>query len=627
MLILKKKYKKIVLWDSLKSAPTASDSLTILWVKKTDSKDDKKLSVINYIENNEKLIRKLFLEWVYEFGNLKIKNKTLIEFFKIDLNLSYWWFTPIALKNNLSDDNVINNVIKIIAFEQIVKNIKYESISINSKSNLLTECVKDFCKRSKIKFYITNFNLFNSCTFSYNQIYTDLFKASIQYAYYVICYLLYFKISKINPINKNVIFFDIFVHLNNDAEKKRRFLSNYWTDLTQKLTKWKINSSWIHLYYRNAKYKNPGYAQKICDIFTKNSKGYQSHTIFESFLDFSVLFNILKSFIRLKKMYTSNISLISKINSKNLKHNFNYFLLFNNVFKSSFTGSDSIKNLFYIHVFNKILKTIPHQKLGFYLNENQPWEYALLNAWKKFNHGTIIAVPHSSVRFWDLRYFFDIKSTSNFKKNYFPMPSYLSVNGNATKSNFLDIGFPKNKIINLESLRFLHLNNNKFSNLRNSRNKSKLNLLVCGDFLESTNERIISILNNAFPYIKSKYNIFLKPHPACPIPEKLLNNEIIVTNDNIQKIIKKMQYIFCSNITTISVESYFYGIPVLQLESGDFNFSPLRGMSGVKNIISSNDLISVLSEKPLSVKKKNLNNFLYINSELPMWKKCFDKFY
>ena len=88
-----------------------------------------------------------------------------------------------------------------------------------------------------------------------------------------------------------------------------------------------------------------------------------------------------------------------------------------------------------------------------------------------------------------------------------------------------------------------------------------------------------------------------------------------------------MQYIFCSNITTISVESYFYGIPVLQLESGDFNFSPLRGMSGVKNIISSNDLISVLSEKPLSVKKKNLNNFLYINSELPMWKKCFDKFY
>ena len=196
MLILKKKYKKIILWDSLRSAPTSSDSLTILWVKKTDPKDDKKLSVINYIENNEKLIRKLFLEWVYEFGNLKIKNKTLIEVFKIDFNLSYWWFTPIALKNNLSDDNVINNVIKIIAFEQILKKIKNESISINSKNNLLTECIKDFCERKKIDFSIENFNLFNSCRLSYNQIYTNLFKASMQYAYYIICYLLYFTISK-----------------------------------------------------------------------------------------------------------------------------------------------------------------------------------------------------------------------------------------------------------------------------------------------------------------------------------------------------------------------------------------------------------------------------------------------
>ena len=54
---------------------------------------------------------------------------------------------------------------------------------------------------------------------------------------------------------------------------------------------------------------------------------------------------------------------------------------------------------------DNILSNIPKQKVGIYLLENQAWEKSLISSWNKFNHGGLIGVAHSTIRFWDLRYF------------------------------------------------------------------------------------------------------------------------------------------------------------------------------------------------------------------------------
>lgn len=55
----------------------------------------------------------------------------------------------------------------------------------------------------------------------------------------------------------------------------------------------------------------------------------------------------------------------------------------------------------------RLLDRMPRKSFGLYVMENQPWEFALHHAWRAAGHGTLVGVPHSSIRRWDLRYAVD----------------------------------------------------------------------------------------------------------------------------------------------------------------------------------------------------------------------------
>ena len=98
-----------------------------------------------------------------------------------------------------------------------------------------------------------------------------------------------------------------------------------------------------------------------------------------------------------------------------------------------------IYNLIPIELFDKILKDTQNQKLGIYLQENQGWEFAFINAWKKNKHGKLVAIQHSSVSFWDLRY------KNVFENRYLNLyniyrPDFFAVNGSNSKKKFLGFG-------------------------------------------------------------------------------------------------------------------------------------------------------------------------------------------
>ena len=105
---------------------------------------------------------------------------------------------------------------------------------------------------------------------------------------------------------------------------------------------------------------------------------------------------------------------------------------------SDFCGSNLILNLLWFRLFETALTEIPYQSYGLYLNENQSWERALIYAWNKNKHGHLIAVQHSTVRFWDLRYFEknSIDSNKEIKLHYNIHDFYFNVlNGKNTKIN------------------------------------------------------------------------------------------------------------------------------------------------------------------------------------------------
>ena len=59
---------------------------------------------------------------------------------------------------------------------------------------------------------------------------------------------------------------------------------------------------------------------------------------------------------------------------------------------------------------------ISNQDRGCYLQENQGWEFGLISSWRQKQKGFLYGVPHFTIRFWDLRYFFDKRYFKKQKK-------------------------------------------------------------------------------------------------------------------------------------------------------------------------------------------------------------------
>jgi surface carbohydrate biosynthesis protein (TIGR04326 family) len=97
--------------------------------------------------------------------------------------------------------------------------------------------------------------------------------------------------------------------------------------------------------------------------------------------------------------------------------------------ETSMRGAAALINLLWIELFDRALCDAPRQDKGFYLCENQGWERAFIHAWRKHGHGELIAVPHATVRFWDLRYFTDPRTFGTLGAGELPQPDYVALNG------------------------------------------------------------------------------------------------------------------------------------------------------------------------------------------------------
>ena len=120
-------------------------------------------------------------------------------------------------------------------------------------------------------------------------------------------------------------------------------------------------------------------------------------------------------------------------------------------------GPVAISNALFLNLFEQVLKSQSYQKMGFYLLENQAWERALIYAWKASGHGDLIGVQHSTVRYWDLRYFSDFRNYERKNCNDMPIPDRVALNGKVSITAYRDGGYPENMLVEVEALRYLHL--------------------------------------------------------------------------------------------------------------------------------------------------------------------------
>lgn len=564
----------------------------IVWKGKRDKYSKDVFMLGDYIEHNANVLREQYLAIIHELGERKILGQTVVEFLRVRADFSIWWMTPLSEKCNFAKSPYIDDIIRLIALQMYIGNHDFDHIILESSDPILIKTLKDWCLRRKIKLKIANGQLTNK-------------KLKLMTIDNLPQILLGFgwilrRLVKRWPLkgqgldlwqrsNSKLFFFSYLFNFDINSARSGKFKSKYWGELPDLISREEEKSNWLHLYIENGLFKNAKSASSCLDKLNENING-QVHVTLDSFMNLRVFFKVMTDWFSLRRRYKKTRNVLAK----SYTQNFNYWFYFEQDWAKSICGHLAVSNLLHIALFEEALIKPLGQSIGVYLQENQPWEFAAINAWRASPRAKLIGTPHTLVRFWDLRYFFDPRGFKNHSIRCIPRPTNLAVNGPTALNEYINLGYKINELAKVEALRFSYLSKNK---VLNCHHRQSLTLLVLGDFVQANTCFQLDLLKESIPLVKEKLTIIYKPHPICDLDLiKYTMLDMTVVDNDIFELSKSCDLAFTSSMSSAAVDAYMHGLPVISsLDQDKLNLSPLRGQDDVDFVSTHQELAESLN--------------------------------
>jgi surface carbohydrate biosynthesis protein (TIGR04326 family) len=613
----------LLVWDD-EGEPQVGDWTTVLWRQFSDINDSSAISIVNVVEQKAVELRARYLKWIYDLGVVTIDGKKVIDHLLLRPSFSFWWVTSFAQKFNVSGSSKVDDAIKALALESLILEKDATTIRLISSDRALARCIEAMSKSRGVSFEWLPVNALKA--YHIPKFYSSLihkFSALIYFLWFTWQVLPWLFTKKPKSIRfGNVVFIDLLVHLDKKALTSGQFVSNYWTILVDKLTEWGAHSNWLHIYFRHSAVSSPVAAKRLVKRFNDSSSAGQSHVIMEQHVNLNLLGKALLDFWKISRNFARLRSLSQLQPESSL---LDLWALHEDEWQNSICGKEAIRNCLRLSLVEAAVSDLPPQKCGIYIAENQPWEMALIYAWKAAGHGVLVGAPHTTVRFWDLRYHYHARTYVRQSKSDLPMPDMLAVNGGVAKHNMLESGYPSVNIFEAEALRYTHLIKPKYKVTLKPVPTKGIKVLICGDFLKKTTINMLNWIDNVAKLLPDENVYIFKSHPAYQLAaDDFVTMQLKVSDGPLPDLLAACDVVFTSNITSAAVDAYCAGVPVIQmLDNNGFNVSPLRGLKNVSYAHSPQELFDALA----TVKSgyKNLyDKYFYLNRDLPRWRKILE---
>jgi len=615
----------LLVWDSDNGLPLNYGDIAY-WRSYIAIDKNREVSIPKLVEDNADNFRFEYLSLIYEFGEAKINGKRVVEYLKIRRKFSYWWMTLLVEKCNFSKSPQIDNVIKLIAFQEWLNTKNYSQVTLTTENADLANAMRQLTLERDISFEWQNVKHKTTNKSLAIRIFDRLnyvLQAFIWLIYHLISYwpLKGIGVEEWEKSKATTTFVSYLFNLVDDAAKKGRYESQYWTTLPELIAKNEIETNWLHIYVKNKQLPTASSAGEMIKQFNQSHKGSQVHVTLHSFLSIGLIVSVLRDWYSLRRLQSHLAKTIQKESG---------FLwpFFKNDFLLSLSGTVAIKNLLFLALFEKAMGGLKRQKKGFYLLENQGWEFGFIHAWRSASHSNeLVGCPHSTIRYWDLRYFFDRRSFNGTADYNLPLPDFIAVNGKIAKKMYLDAGYDKDQLIEVEALRYLYLEDVVNYEINSSESVEEKIVLVLGDYLKKNTDKQMKLLQIADQFNDNQIRYLVKPHPSCPINVKEYPDITMqVTDEPISKLLRKCSVVYTSNITSAAIDAYYAGKNVITiLDPQHLNLSPLRRLGAISFVSDSKDLANKLKSigeiNNFDINNRNVYDYFYLEQELSKWKK------
>ena len=608
--------KKLVIWDQ--DHDPNQDEQILLW-NSYDNKNNQQ-SILNILEKNSDQIRSYYLSFIGDLSKINFKNKKVIEHLKIQEGFSLWWMSLLAEKGTLKSKTPLF-CLKVLTLNKILLEEQINSVQLISNNKVLADSLYLLCKNLNIVFDWENTSSLY-CRLSLKNI-----RKKIPHFFQALIFFvknIFMKWSLRNSLNTNWLsggntffFFSYFLNIDFNLLKKGDFYSKYWNDLPDLIKKSDRKINWIHHFMTSTYVPNAKIGNKYLRLLNKNPNNSDHHNFLYSFISIII---VLKTFGMWIRFFVKGMRLTNSFIKEALKLNYGWLTpIITEDWKSSVYGKVAIQNILWIYLLQKSISTLPLQKTGLYLCENQGWERAFIYFWEKYNHGKLIGVAHSSIRYWDLRYFEAPQVLKSKDIMPQPLPNKMALNGPAAFNTLKTANQPMDLFEKVEAIRYQHLGFIKCNDYSNRLISGKKTLLIIGDYTSIVNHQMLGLLNCFNPSDWLEYKLIYKPHPATHTTlAKYIN--IVEDNSPLKDLLSKADLVIASGNTVASIEAWLMGLHlIVVLEKNNINFSPLRGEKYVSFVTTGEELKSALKHPSHKLKNKIQNDYFWIDPNLPKW--------
>ena len=604
------------IWDSDQTNFLGNEPL-LLWQQFVGTEHPlNTVSISDIVEQNSAEIRTMILGFIYDVGeniNSGAKSGLLIE-----SEFNYYWMTQFHSRP-YTQSAQLNNLAKIFALIKIVEANRFQKIVFITTNKDLTRVIASIARANNLDFKVVS----QSGSAQSKPIKTKFKNLTPRPVLGLLALFQQIRSSshlrdKDLPPTSNlgtIAFFDYWYRFGATVNQTRKFESQYWTALVDQLSN--LNVNWFHNLVDQRRKRPLREAKSLLTDFNSADKNHQ-HQIIDASCSTSIVLKSLNNYrkILIRSLQTKKYSSAFTISDKKIE----LWPIFQREWLNSLRGYEAMINCLRFSRLNKILQKLPQQRIGFYLIENQPWEMALVHLWRKYGHGQLIGVAHSTVRFWDLRLMSDPRRFSNNTNNPMPRPDLIAVNGPLARESLIAAGYPATEIREVEALMYQHFADTPDIQLLKSKQSIKT-ILVATDYLESATQTQIKLLNDFLATNSESIRVLLKPHWSQSFRNLNPLIEIVSGKEDLSTYFDQCDVLYCSAITSAVIDGACAGLPVIQcLDPQSFNLSPLRGRTELQVLRTSKELKDALSNLTAIPPKIEPDTLFNLDPQLPRWK-------
>jgi surface carbohydrate biosynthesis protein (TIGR04326 family) len=386
---------------------------TILW--DDYSSQENVISLPAYVELHADRLRLHFAEFVDQVSQTPLNGGTVSELLLIRKDFSYWWMTLFA-STRWDPTSNINHAVKLIAFAEICEKISATHVSVQLPNVRIASAIQTFCATKGIAIA--------EPLVPHKQPKRRLlqFRALAAIGKFALTHR---RVNELDSKSQSSTFIvDHFVRFNESSIDEGRYDSQYWNALGSDLSSDKHGVRWAHHFVPG--FRSINATEQL--LATLNAKSSDKHAQFETRLRSACVLPLLRELKQLRRLARHSRNSSSLFIDQRSGVDFTAF--FEEQWIESLCGSTAARHLIILRQQEMLLKSLPKQRNGLFLCENQPWEAAFTYAWHKHGHGKLTAVVHAPIRFWDLRYFTLARALRDDKHNATnkPTPSVVAVN-------------------------------------------------------------------------------------------------------------------------------------------------------------------------------------------------------